>query len=199
MFALACYGPLPVIRAADPINPTVLQETPEEQAEEKPADNDPPPKQKVPADGGAPAEAEPAEAKVEAEEAPKRIGGIFERLIRGLILGPTPRANAGTKKTKRTDPRAPFNQKLSTLFKKAQTQFKAGETKQSLDTLQRLLEMPEDALYEASPGKLISIRSAAHRLLAQLPAADLDRYRQQYGGLAKRELQQAIAVGSSAS
>ena len=102
-------------------------------------------------------------------------------------------------KRKRTDPRAPFNQKLSALLKKAQTHFKMKEYRQSLETLQRLLEMPEDALWEASPGKLISVRSAGHRLLSQLPAADLERYRLQYGGVAKRELSEAVAVGSTAA
>ncbi|MDB5335211.1 MAG: hypothetical protein JWN70_830 [Planctomycetaceae bacterium] len=132
----------------------------------------------------------------------EKAAPVWPNLLKRLILGGSSDSKedaAEDRKRKRIDPRAPFNQKLSALLKKAQTQLKAGESRQALETLQRLLEMPEDALCEASPGKLVSVRSAAHRLLAKLPAADLERYRSQYGALAKRELAAATASGSPAA
>ncbi len=175
LIALGCWCPLPMQGAEDP-PPAKEEAAPPEQAvpQEKPG-----------------AEGNVANPK-----------GKFPNLLRRLFFGGASDADEEMSekgKIKRGDPRAPFNQKLSNLLKKAQTQIKAGESRQALETLQRLLELPEDALWEASPGKLISVRSAAHRLLAKLPAADLERYRSQYSALAKRELTAAIAAGSTAA
>ncbi|MDB5391939.1 MAG: hypothetical protein JWM11_7585, partial [Planctomycetaceae bacterium] len=124
------------------------------------------------------------------------LGRILGRLFFGEDDSLDPRGKG--KKGLRNDPRAPFNTKLSGLLKKANTHFKAKETRQCADVLQRLLELPEDALWEDSPGKLISVRTAAQRLLARLPQAEQDRYRLQVGGQAERELQQALQTGSAA-
>lgn len=195
-----CWLSVPAAQADE----TPAAGTPEKPAAQPAADDakpaaDAPPKQ-TEQEGEAP-EAAPEAATEEATDEPaQRPRNFLQRLLFGPIFGSDDgEPGMGTKRRPRTDPRAPFNPKLSTLLKKAQTQFKAGEHRQSLETLQRLLEMPEDALWEASPGKLVSVRSAAHKLLAQLPAAELERYRLQSGGAAQRELQQAQADGSMAA
>lgn len=168
------------------LNPSYGQEKPaEEVPEKKPADEkaEDPPKQDVEQD----------DSKDDAAKTPN----LLQRLIGNLLgSGDDENATGGKKRTKRVDPRAPFNQKLSTLLKKAESHFRAGEHRQTLETLQRLLEVPEDALWEVSPGKLISVHSAAHKLLAKLPPAELERYRTQFGDAAQRELQAALANGS---
>lgn len=127
-------------------------------------------------------------------------GNALGRFLGRIFFGPddalTQRGRG--KKGLRNDPRAPFDTKLSGLLKKANSHFRAKETRQCADVLQRLLELPEDALWEESPGKLISVRTAAQRLLAKLPQAEQDRYRLQVSGQAQRELQQALDTGSSA-
>ncbi len=192
LLAVGCWWPLPMMGAEESPpakNPAEKPAQPEEKPEaaESPTEEASPPEQALPADGAAD------------KAVPKNA---LQRLLWRSIFGDPADSDDDSlskRKRKRVDPRAPLDQKLSTLLKKAQTQFKGGESRQALETLQRLLETPEDALCEASPGKLISVRSAAHRLLAQLPAADLERYRLQYGGLAKRELSMAVASGSPAA
>ena len=84
MLAVACVWPLPGVRAADPVNPAVLQEP----AEEKPADKDPPPAQKV------------TEEPEQAAEAPADAPGFLQRLLRGMIFGPSSDENNASKKRK---------------------------------------------------------------------------------------------------
>jgi outer membrane protein assembly factor BamB len=162
--------------------------------------------QRDPSDG-VPKQADVAQAKRdaadEAENDPDEIkqpGTPLGRFLGRLFLGPDDGGmQPGNKKRGlRNDPRAPFDTKLSALLKKAGTHFRAKETRQCADVLQRLLELPEDALWEEAPGKLISVRTAAQRMLAKLPAAEQDRYRLQVGGQAQRELQQAQETGSPA-
>ena len=199
--SLIIYGvwcPVPMLGDEPPAEKAVKEEPAEGKEGEKPQTDE-----KAP-EGEAKEEAAPPDQNLPADPNQPR-GAIWPRLLLRAIFGPRPMRGVmgvdedGKRKTKRVDPRAPFNQKLSTLLKKAQTQFKAGQSRQALQTLQQLLEMPEDSLWEVSPGKLISVRSAAHRLLAQLPAADLEQYRTEYGALAKRELAAAIASGSPAA
>jgi outer membrane protein assembly factor BamB len=131
------------------------------------------------------------------EVKPKRtpLGRVLGRLFFGRDeIDAQPRNG---KKRLRTDPRAPFDTKLSGLLRKAQNHLRAKETRQCADVLQHLLELPEDALYEATPGKLISVRTAAQRMLAKLPKEEQDRYRLLVGEQAQRELQAAHAAGSS--
>lgn len=185
----------PVQADEPPVQAAPEKDTAPPAAEENKPAEEAPPKQ---------AEAEGKAPEAPADEAPEEPAKLPRNFLQRLLFGPIfgsddDEPGMGTKQRPRTDPRAPFNQKLSSLLKRAQTQFKAGEHRQSLETLQRLLEMPEDALWEASPGKLVSVRSAAHKLLAQLPAAELERYRLQFGGAAQRELQQAQADGSMAA
>ncbi len=184
-----------------PVSQIVAEETPAATPSQEPAEK---PVAAPPADK--PADAEPAkeETPPPAQVPPPEPNlnpppaNLLQRLLWRSIFG-SGENGPEKRKRKRTDPRAPFNQKSSELLKRAQNHFKAGETRQTLEALQRLLELPEDALYEVSPGQLISVRSAAHRLLAQLPAADLEGYRAQYSGVAKRELGQAIAARSPAA
>lgn len=187
--------------------PATKQPATEQPATEKPATESPakPDPEKV---SGEPGEESPpkqdteAPPKEEGAETPaERPRNFLQRILFDSIFGgdDSDSGSGSGKGRKRIDPRAPFNQKLSTLLKKAQTHFKAGENRQTVETLQRLLEMPEDALWEASPGNLISVRSAAHKLLAKLPADELERYRKQFGGAATRELRAAEASGSPAA
>lgn len=183
----------------------VAEETPVKQKSESETPKAPP----EPAATEQPVQAEPAKP-AEEEKPPEQVQGAqpdaqtpkamlknnFWRAIFGFGDEEEEEEN-GSKKRSKSDPRAPFNSKMTTLFKKAMTHFKAGETRQSLDVLQKLLEAPEDSLYETAPGKLISIRSAAHRLLAQMPGADLEQYRSENSAAAKRQLQQAQAIGSA--
>lgn len=201
LLAGSCWLPVTAAQADDPPaeaapeKPAAVEqpadqtpEPPKDPAQEKPAEE--PPKQAVP-------EGDAEEAK---EDPTKRPRNFLQRLLFGPIFGSDDgEGDMPIRRRPRTDPRAPFNPKLSALLKQAQTQFKAGDHRQSLKTLQRLLDMPEDALWEAAPGKLVSVRSAAHKLLAQLPAAELEAYRLQFGGAAQRELAQAQANGSPAA
>lgn len=187
-----------------PLHPLGAEETPPASpAKEEPANETEQPKEaKDDSDAEPKGEVAPPNQNLPAQKKP---GGIWPRLFWRAIFGGGPlRGPIGVveeekRKPRRVDPRAPFNQKLSALLKKAQTHLKAGQSRQALQTLQQLLELPEDSLWEVSPGKLISVRSAAHRLLAQLPAADLEQYRTEYGALAKRELAAAVASGSAAA
>lgn len=168
--------------------PTEKADQPDQTPESTPAkrDNDP--------------DTKPVEAPAdETEERP--AGSPLGRLLGRLFLGPEeePETSRGRdKKALRNDPRAPFNTKLTGLLKKAQSQLRSNEVRQCADTLQKLLDLPEDALWEASPGKLISVRTAAQRLLAKLPKEEQERYRLQVSGQAQRELQQAETTGDSA-
>lgn len=136
----------------------------------------------------------------EEADTPPQGGNAFGRFLGRLLLGDdfSGDERGPRKQALRADPRAPMNPKLSGLLKKAQTHFRANEARQCAEVLQKLLEQPEDALWESTPGKLISVRTAAQRLLAKLPQPEQERYRLLMGGQAQRELQAAQATGDSA-
>lgn len=89
------------------------------------------------------------------------------------------------------DERAPYIREQAGLLRSANTRISSGDWKGAIEILQRLLDSPENSVFREPDGEFISIRTEAHRLIGTAPAETLRQYRQEYGGLAKRMLDEA--------
>jgi outer membrane protein assembly factor BamB/tetratricopeptide (TPR) repeat protein len=97
------------------------------------------------------------------------------------------------------DPRAPYDKRADDWLRKARKHIEAGEWKEAFELLQRISELPDDTLYRQESGKesgkWTSMRAEAQRLRGEAPPEFLERYRAQFGGLARQLLTEAIHTG----
>lgn len=117
--------------------------------------------------------------------------------------GPRQKPNNGEEQPHRVNPsdrdhidsRAPHDAKVEHQLRLAQTAIKKNDWKQAVQLLQQLLDMPEDSLHRLPNGRWQSVRVTAASELGRAPAAVLDGYQQQNGGLAKQLLAEALREG----
>lgn len=95
------------------------------------------------------------------------------------------------------DARAPSDNQVDDWLARASALASAGEWKTALEVLQRVSALPEDALFFAGDRGWVSALWEANRLRGQAPAEILREYRQQFGGLARQLLAQAVDRGDA--
>jgi outer membrane protein assembly factor BamB len=93
------------------------------------------------------------------------------------------------------DSRAPHDAKVEHQLRLAEAAVKKKDWKQAVGMLQQLLDLPEDSLHRLPDGRWQSVRVTAARLLGKAPAAVLESYQQQNGGLARQMLNDALQEG----
>lgn len=135
------------------------------------------------------AEAEPAAA----EENP--IADFIKRAFGPARRGKPKSATGKDKSRSIRDTRAALDTVKAGWMRKAKLHLKEQHWEEALEQLQRIIEHPEDSLYRL-PDRWSSIRSEAQRMIGELPAEVLDRYRGEFDGLARRLL--AEAAGNQA-
>ena len=90
------------------------------------------------------------------------------------------------------DPSVAHDNKKAEWMSQALQQIETKNWKPALDSLQRIVEHPEDALYFRPSRDWVSIRQEAQRLIGTLPSESLDMYRTQYSALAQQLLNRAV-------
>ena len=93
------------------------------------------------------------------------------------------------------DARAPENRQVTQLLKRIEDRAQRGDWATAVQQLQSILNQPTDGLVRLGPGKFVSMRSAANALLTRMPRQWKQRYNQQFGAAAQKNLDQALATG----
>lgn len=115
---------------------------------------------------------------------------------------PPPPAAAATARPKTARPntdRAPSDQRADDLMRKAQAHIRGQEWERALELLQKISDLPEDALCHDAAGKWVSLHDEALRLRGEAPPEFLNQYRAQFGGLARQLLLEAGRSGDTAA
>ncbi len=89
------------------------------------------------------------------------------------------------------DARVPKDPQVDALWRAVAGAVERQEWATAVDVLQKLLDLPEDAVIERGTREWSSVRTAANRKIGQLPAAVRDDYAKRYGRLAERLLDEA--------
>lgn len=95
------------------------------------------------------------------------------------------RRNAG-------DPSVAHDPKKFEWMQHALQQIQAKNWKSALDSLQRIVENSEDALFFREQREWVSIQSEAQRVIGTLPSEALELYRTQYSALSRQLLNRAV-------
>lgn len=177
------------------------------------ADSDPPAQQAAPPQkADAPAEAAPAGDDASAADAETQARSLLKDVLGGLL--PTPGSgrllpnpafqelipadeNVGIRDS--IDRLAPYVPAAAKLLRRAQDEAQAGRGDLALELLQQVLDSPEDSLIRTGDGQSLSIRTIANRLLGKLGPELLKAYRLKHEARARQLLQDAIALGDTAS
>ncbi len=93
------------------------------------------------------------------------------------------------------DARAPEDRQVTQLLTRIEDLAQRGDWATAVQQLQSILNQPTDGLVRLGRGKFVSMRSAANALLAKMPRQWKQRYTQQFGAAAQKNLDQALAAG----
>jgi outer membrane protein assembly factor BamB len=95
------------------------------------------------------------------------------------------------------DARAPRDLPAEALWETARTAIGGGDWKRGVEWLQKLLDMPGDALIRTGPDRWESLRVVAQGRLNAAPREVRADYERQYGGLAQQMLNEARRSGAT--
>lgn len=93
------------------------------------------------------------------------------------------------------DSRAPEDRRASQMLSRAEENIRREEWATAIQQLQSILNEPNDGLVRLGPGRFVSMRTAANKLLSKMPRDWRKRYAQQYGAAAKKSLEEALRKG----
>lgn len=122
-------------------------------------------------------------------------GGSQQALAQFRAGGPASGPKAGVAGGNLFEP----DRKKTRALKQARLMVKNGDYRQSLEILQRILDLPEDSLFYddiENKTKFLSLKTEANRIIGSLPKAGRDAYELRYGTLAKQLLKEAFADGN---
>lgn len=113
-------------------------------------------------------------------------------------LEPSEPEGPASKERDYLDARAPHDLKIEQAMRAAETAFQRQQWKTTLETLQRLLDLPEDSLHRLPDGRWQSVRRSANQMLGRAPREVLQDYQTQYAGIAQQLLKEARQSGRTA-
>ncbi|OYW21243.1 MAG: hypothetical protein B7Z43_11110 [Sphingomonas sp. 12-62-6] len=142
-----------------------------------------------------------AEPEAPAVEPPAQPNPLLRKLFQLFEPQPgmTPGDNEdGTKNAQpakdSVDGRLPKDPQIDALWRAGKAAIEREQWQTALELLQKLLDLPEDAVIQERPGEWSSVRTSANRQIARLPATARADYAKQYGGLAQRLYEEALAL-----
>ncbi len=146
---------------------------------------------------------EPAAPPV-VEELPPQGAPLLRKLFQ--LFNPQPMLPPGEKPAAEpqvvakdpVDARVPKDPQVDALWRASSAAIERQEWAAAVELLQKLLDLPEDAVIESQPRDWSSVRTAANRQIGLLPAAVRDNYAKQYGKLSQRLLDDALALADPA-
>lgn len=122
------------------------------------------------------------------------LQNLFQLFRNGLVPAPGRGGRPGAPPDQSTpgkdavDSRVPKDPQIDAIWRASQDALQQADWKQAVELLQKLLDLPEDAVIEQTPGRWESVRNAANRALGKLPAPALAEYERRFGGLARQLL-----------
>lgn len=119
-------------------------------------------------------------------------------LVRQQDPAEQPRAQqtpAGIRARDAIDARAAEDRRATALLRRTRQRIREDDWGSAIQQLQSILNQPSDALIWKGDGRFGSMRSEANRLLGGMPRGWKQRYQQQFGAAAERQLDEALASG----
>lgn len=93
------------------------------------------------------------------------------------------------------DPRIAGDRPLLASLQKAESELENQRWKSAVRHIQRILDFPQDSFCRRPRGRWTSIHAQARRLLGSLPDVEMQAYRAQYEGVARRHLDEGETAG----